>query len=134
MIVLDEHMGQALFVEIDKWYIGRVKVITDLRPDTVVKDDNISQLFSKTARKSTFVTINTKDFWRKIKINNNVSLVCFKVENNEMKQIPKLLKLLFSQKNFKTKAQRAGHMFRIDQPGNTQYYHHQKTDISKLQL
>lgn len=79
MIVLDEHLGQAEFVKIRKWYSGRVRVITDLRQETVIKDDAVPQILAKEAKKSTFITINTKDFLRKIKINNNISVVCFKL-------------------------------------------------------
>ena len=45
MIVLDEHlMGLGLDREVRAWYEGQVCYITDLRPDTVIKDEAIPSL------------------------------------------------------------------------------------------
>lgn len=135
MIVLDEHLEPDLIDNIRHWYGGRVIFVSELRCDTVIKDDTIPQILAKEAKKPTFVTINTKDFWRKIKINNKLTVVCFKVEDLEMKYIPNLLKLLFRTTEFSTKGKRVGYMFRIDKHGNAQYYHHQKiSEIHKLNL
>lgn len=47
MIVLDEQlMGRNLEVEIAKWYRGTVQFIADLRPNTVIKDDTSTVLWS----------------------------------------------------------------------------------------
>ncbi len=62
MIVLDEQLlGRNLEVEIARWYRGAVCFITDLRPNTVIKDDAIPQLLQQ-ANQPTFVTINVNDF------------------------------------------------------------------------
>lgn len=68
MIVLDEQLlGRQLEVEIAKWYRGTVRFINELRPHTVIKDDAIPELLCQQNR-PTFITINEKDFWRKVAI------------------------------------------------------------------
>jgi hypothetical protein len=42
MIILDEQLlGRGLEQKIEAWYRGSVRFITDLRPNTVIKDDAI---------------------------------------------------------------------------------------------
>lgn len=62
MIVLDEQLPyRTLIPALQRWYRGRVCLITELRPATVVKDDAILSLLL-TARQPTFVTLNWTDF------------------------------------------------------------------------
>jgi len=66
MIVLDEQLlGRDLDSEIARWYPGNVRFIIDLRPGTVIKDDAIPALLREQSL-PTFVTINVRDFWRKV--------------------------------------------------------------------
>ena len=66
MIVLDEQLlGRDIEAEISRWYRGTVQYIIDLRPNTVIKDDAIAGILQQ-QREPTFVTINERDFWRKI--------------------------------------------------------------------
>ena len=66
MIVLDEQLlGRDLEREIGAWYRGAVKFITDLRPNSVIKDDNIPALLGQ-QHQPTFVTINERDFWQRM--------------------------------------------------------------------
>lgn len=81
MIVLDEHlMGLGLDRGIEAWYEGQICYITDLRLNTVIKDEAIPSLLAE-QRQPTFVTtdvsgaaihnrnlvgkIVTKNFWAK---------------------------------------------------------------------
>jgi len=66
MIVLDEQLlGRDLDSEIARWYPSNVRFIIDLRPGTVIKDDAIPALLREQSL-PTFVTINVRDFWRKV--------------------------------------------------------------------
>jgi hypothetical protein len=66
MIVLDDQLLRfELEIRISEWYPGAVRFITDLRLDTVIKDDGIPALL-RSQKQATFVTINESDFWRKI--------------------------------------------------------------------
>ncbi len=68
MIVLDEQLlGLNLDQDIASWYAGAVLFITDLRPGTIIKDDAIPALLRR-QQQPTFVTINERDFWRKVTI------------------------------------------------------------------
>jgi len=68
MIVLDEQLlGRDVEGQIAQWYRA-VCFITDLRPNTVIKDDVIPKLLQQ-ERQPTFVTINEQDFWRKAQTN-----------------------------------------------------------------
>lgn len=45
MIILDEQLlGTNLELTIGTWYPGAIRYITDLRPNSVIKDDNIAYL------------------------------------------------------------------------------------------
>lgn len=84
MIVLDEQLlGDNLDLEIAKWYRGGVKFVTDLRPNTIIKDDAIAQLLRQ-QNQPTFVTINEKDFWRRVAIDKRFCVVCFVVADYEV--------------------------------------------------
>lgn len=77
MIVLDEQLlGRGIDFEIEDWYRGRVCFITDLRPGTVIKDEAVAGLLRQ-QRRSTFVTINERDFWRRIPADPRYCVVCF---------------------------------------------------------
>jgi len=66
MIILDEHLqGISLEAAISHWYRGRIVVVKQLRPGTIIKDDAIPILLRQ-AKQPTFVTINYTDFWRRV--------------------------------------------------------------------
>lgn len=68
MIILDEQLlGRNLENEIAKWYRGKVRFVTDLRPKSVIKDDALPELLRRQIQ-PTFITINEKDFWHKISV------------------------------------------------------------------
>jgi len=108
VIVLDEHlMGLGLDGEIRAWYEGQVCYITDLRPDTVIKDEAIPPLLQK-GRKPTFVTADVAGFWRKVKPHPNFCIVCFGLPTEHWRSIPSLLRRLFRTEGFRTKRGRMG--------------------------
>ena len=77
MIVLDEQLlGRGLERDIAQWYRGTVQFITDLRPHTIIKDEAIPVLLRRQAQ-PTFVTINERDFWRKVATDQRYCMVCF---------------------------------------------------------
>lgn len=48
MIVLDEQLlGRNIEEQIARWYQGAICFITDLRPNTVIKDDAIPKLLQQ---------------------------------------------------------------------------------------
>jgi hypothetical protein len=68
MIILDEQLLEHdIEANISKWYRGAVRFVTELRPNTIIKDDAIPQLLRQ-QNQATFITINEKDFWRKVAI------------------------------------------------------------------
>jgi hypothetical protein len=65
VIVLDEHLlGLSIDRAIARWYAGKVGYITELRPNTVVKDESIPSLLRE-ATQPTFVTCDVAGFWRR---------------------------------------------------------------------
>lgn len=113
MIVLDEQLlGRQLEVEIANWYRGTVRFINELRPHTVIKDDAIPELLCQQSR-PTFITINEKDFWRKVVITPYFCIVCFTLPDSRANEISPLLRSLFQRTEFKTKAQRMGKVIRV---------------------
>ena len=98
MIVLDEQLlGRDLDHQIAAWYSGAVLFITDLRPNTVIKDDAIPTLLRQ-QQQPTFVTINERDFWRRVAIDPNVCVVCFALPDSRAREIPELLRALLRHK------------------------------------
>jgi hypothetical protein len=111
LIVLDEQISLSLIEVIRKWHNGKVISVRELRPNTIIKDEAIPQLLNNTKKQPTFVTINTKDFWKKTHPCKNIFTVCIKLEDTKMSALPVLLKSLTTGRRFKTKASRAGLVF-----------------------
>ena len=113
MVVLDEQLlGRNLEKAIEAWYRGTVCFITDLRPNTVIKDDAIPKLLQQ-QNQPTFVTINERDFWRKVSVSSHYCIVCFTLSDSQAHQIPQQLRDLFKHPTFETKANRMGKVIRI---------------------
>lgn len=113
MIVLDEQLlGRDIEKQIARWYQGAVCFITDLRPNTVIKDDAIPRLLQQ-ENEPTFVTINESDFWRKATINDQFCMICFALPDSRAREIPQRLRQLFDHHLFDTKKKRLGKMIRV---------------------
>jgi hypothetical protein len=122
VIILDEQLqGRNLEKEIASWYGGAVRIITDLRPGTVIKDDAIPQLLCQ-LNKPTFVTINVTDFWGKLPADTRYCAVCFAMKDSEVPRITGLLRILFSHEKFRTKSLRAGYVVRMTHDAAVRYY------------
>ncbi|HDN26977.1 MAG TPA: hypothetical protein ENG03_07770 [Thioploca sp.] len=94
MIVLDEQLlGRNLELEIAKWYPGTVQFIIDLRPNTVIKDEAIPALL-RLQNQPTFITINERDFWKKVLIDGHFCVVCFTLSDTHAHKTFQLLRLL----------------------------------------
>lgn len=121
MIVLDEQLlGRNLETEIAHWYRGVVCFITDLRPDTIIKDESIPLLLQE-QKQPTFITINEKDFWRKVMITHHFCVVCFALPDARAAEIPLRLRSLLQKPLFATKKQRMGIVIRVTDQ-ETSYY------------
>jgi len=112
MIVLDEQLlGRNIDREISSWYSGKVLFITDLRPHTIIKDDAIPGLLRQENR-PTFITLNEKDFWRKVDIDDRFCIICLLLPDSRVSEIPNILQSLFRMPELKTKADRMGKVIR----------------------
>ena len=121
MIVLDEQLlGHSLEREIAQWYHGDVCFITELRPHTVIKDDAIPGLLQQ-EKQPTFVTINVRDFWRKVAINPRFCVVCFALPDWRASEISAALRSLFQRPGLKTKKDRMGKVVRVSDHGISYY-------------
>jgi len=121
MIILDEQLlGRNLEQAIAKWYPGHICFITDLRPNSIIKDEAIPMLLRKESQ-PTFVTINERDFWRKVAINEHFCVVCFSLIDSRASEIALLLKYLLSSPEFDTKIKRMGKVIRVTD-NNISYY------------
>jgi len=108
MIVLDEGLNNPFLAKrIAAWYPGRVAILTELRPNAVIKDDAVSVLL-RTVQQPTFVTINVKDFWRVIRPEARFAIVCVELSIDRADQVSQWLRDFLSLPEFKTKAGRMG--------------------------
>jgi len=112
MIVLDEQLlGRDLDSEIARWYPGNVRFVIDLRPGTVIKDDAIPALLREQSL-PTFVTINVRDFWRKVEPDRKYCIVCVDLPDSRVREIPGILRSLLRTPDFRTKRKRMGKIVR----------------------
>ena len=113
MIVLDEQLlGRGLERDIAQWYRGTVQFITDLRPHTIIKDEAIPALLRQQSQ-PTFVTINDRDFWRKVAPDQRYCIVCFVLSDARAREIPPALRALLRRPELRTKAKRMGKIIRV---------------------
>lgn len=124
MIVLDEQLlGRNIEQEITKWYRGKVVSINELRPNSVIKDDAIPFLLRQQSQ-PTFVTINEKDFWQKVDIDNRFCVICFAWSDSRVREIASSLRQVLRLSELTTKAKRMGRVIRVtdDRIGYYLYY------------
>jgi len=108
MIVLDENIfGQIVIDRLGVWYKGKLTSVNKLRADTVVKDDAIPTIL-RTVKQPTFLTTNISDFWRKMPAHGAYCMICFDLSNEQIIEIPRLLRGVLRFKQFETKASRMG--------------------------
>lgn len=133
MIVLDEQLlGRDLDGKISKWYRGPVHFITDLRPNTVIKDNAVPRLLRQ-QNQPTFVTINTRDFWRKVLISSRYCVICFTLSDSRAGEIPHILRGLFRHPEFNTKSKRMGKIIRVTSRA-VSYYSYDTRDVKILEF
>jgi hypothetical protein len=121
MIVLDEQLlGSDLPARIKRWYRGTITNILQLRSGSLIPDDAIPALL-RSVRQPTFVTINVKDFWRRMAPDARFAITCFAITDREIGQIPSLLRRLFATPPFQTRRDRLGKIARVSRQ-QVQYY------------
>jgi hypothetical protein len=121
MIVLDEHLkGLGVDEAIRRWYRGRVCILTELRPGTVVKDEAVPVLL-RTVPEPTFVTLNWSDFWRRVPPDRHFCLVCLALPTSRADEVSPLLRRLFRLTEFRARAGRMGKVARVS--GDQVAYH-----------
>jgi hypothetical protein len=131
MIVLDEQLlGRGIELEISRWYRGKVLFITDLRPGTVIKDDAIPKILRQ-FNQPTFITINVKDFWRTIPIDNKFSVICFPLPDSRAMELAPRLRVILQLPEFSSKGQRMGKVVRVGM-NQVSYYTCNDSSIKNL--
>lgn len=121
MIVLDEQLsGRGIETAVAQWYPGTVCFINDLRLGTIIKDEAIPTLLQQQSE-PTFVTINATDFWLKTRLSENACIVCANLSDSQAQTVNFLLKCLLRRTEFRSKAQRMGHIFRLSHSSAAYY-------------
>ena len=132
MVVLDEQLlGRDIEIEIARWYRGAVQFIIELRPHTVIKDDAIPEILRQ-QNQPTFVTINERDFWRKVAIDSRYCVVCFTLSDARAREIPETLRTLLRRAEFRTKANRMGKVIRVTE-NEVSYYTFNDRQVRKVE-
>jgi hypothetical protein len=108
MIVLDEQLcREPLRKAMSRWYRGKIGYITEIRPSSVVKDDAIPELLLN-VKQPTFVTINYKDFWRKIAAHRGYCVICIELPNERWAEVSPILRSILRHSDFRSKDSRMG--------------------------
>jgi hypothetical protein len=84
-------------------------------------DDCARRAIIQQQNQPTFVTINEKDFWRKVAINARFCVVCFALPDSRVYEIPTRLRSLFHHSVFETKEERMGKVIRVADEGISYY-------------
>jgi hypothetical protein len=133
MIVLDEHLqGVGIEGAIARWYRGRVCFITELRPNIVIKDEMIPHLL-RTVSQPTFVTLNWRHFWERIRAHDDYCIVCLTLSTGRATETPQVLRRLLHLDGFRTKADRMGKVIRVSE-GQVAYYTDSSSSIQIVSL
>lgn len=115
MIVLDEQLSHSLVRQaIERWYKGSVIGVKELRPRTRVLDDVVPALLQR-VKAPTFVTINHKDFWKKIPASDAYSVICLKLPADRVLEAPGMLHGVLSREEFRTKRGRMGKVILVSE-------------------
>lgn len=121
MIVLDEQLNDpALIKAINRWHTGQVITIKDARPNTQIYDEAIAALLHQLKR-PIFVTINYADFWRKAPAHPRYCVICLKLSIERKREVPAVLRELFSLDEFATKRKLMGKVVSVSE-GVVRYY------------
>jgi hypothetical protein len=121
MIVVDESLIDPIILDaIAAWYQGRVLSVRRLRPNTVIKDDALPLLLGRVSQ-PTFVTINVRDFWRKVRADPRYCVIAFDLAQDQSLTLPGVLRQLLRLFEFRTKAARMGKVIYVT-PTNIEYY------------
>jgi hypothetical protein len=121
MIVLDEQLNDLRIRQaVEHWYKGKVTLITEHRPATLVDDEEVASILHR-LKDPTFVTINFNDFWRVIPTHPGYCVVCFKLPSERDQEVPDLLRELLKREEFRTKRQRMGRVISV-RDGRVAYY------------
>ncbi len=129
MIVLDESIQDDLLRNaIAAWYSGKVELIENLRPDTIIKDEAMPTLLRR-ANYPTFITVNVKDFWRKTPANNSYCIIAFVVPQEDALKLSSPLRELLKLPQFSTKNRRMGTVIRV-KPTEIRYYDTKRQQFS----
>jgi hypothetical protein len=108
MIVLDEQLGSSrIIAEIERWYRGAVITLPELRPGSRVLDEAVPMLLRK-LKEPTFVTINTKDFWKVITASRAYCVVCLRLPSERSLEVPSRLRAVLGLEEFRVKRDRMG--------------------------
>jgi len=125
-------LGRLLEAALRRWYRGPLRVIPDLRPGTVIKDEVIPALLRRQPH-TTSLTINEADLWRRVAIDAHFCVVCFVLPDWRVREIPALLRVVFRLPAFRTKARRMGKVLRVTQR-TVRYYTFRERHLRVLPL
>ena len=113
MIILDEQLQNPdIITAIQSWYSGTVIHVRQLRPNSVIKDDNIATLLHA-AQRPVFVTINVDDFWCKLPAHANFCIIAIDLVQESAREVPRILRQVFSRPELKTRTLRLGKVIRV---------------------
>ena len=108
MIVLDEQINNVkILAAFEHWYPGTVCYVTDLRPGTHILDEEIGKLLLE-MKQPTLVTINHKDFWKKIPAHKGYCILCLKLSIERSPEVPAITRQLLRHPDFAMKKKRMG--------------------------
>ena len=109
-LILDDQLDEITLLEPLKRWIT-VQRLGRIRPGEVIKDERIPMLLRE-LKQPTFLTIDN-GFWNKNLRDTRYCIIYFALQDNEQWIIPNLLRGLFRQPEFRTKAARMGKVARV---------------------
>src|SRR6266446_377251 len=109
-LVLDDQLNvRAVLRPLRKWITTRR--LQELRPGELILDDRVPEIL-RTLKQPTFVTID-RDFWGPRWSDPRYAILYFALRNDQQGRLPALLRALFRQAEFRTRAKRMGKVARV---------------------
>jgi hypothetical protein len=132
VVVLDENLNDPQIAsDIRDWYRGRVCVVNELRPSTLIKDDAIPTLL-RAHSGCLFVTQDPDDFWKRFPSDPSYCVIGLSAGFPVTHTSP-LVRAVLRLSGFRTRRERVGKIARVTQ-GKVEYYTHWSATVVSLGL
>ena len=127
-LVLDDQLkARQVLIPLRQWTTAQV--LRELRPGQHVLDERVPAILL-TLKQPAFVTID-QHFWKRSLCHPAYAILYFDLSDDHQELLPALLRALFRQPDFRTRARRTGKVARV-RLTSVEWWHYQGTELQRL--